>query len=274
VKSFDLRSESRKLLAQASDFALEVNRLEPLTLVDDEESESFLMPASMLSSASNEYRLEAHFQNPLARIATENIQKCSSRNCAIGKLSHDIIIGGRSKRNYVESDYGTPFLSGKNIIQIRPTDLKHVSNSETHDLKDMLLDRGWILVTRSGTVGRTCFVWHNFEKYAASEHILRVIPIDEQVDPGYLYAFLASSYGYEQIIRFRFGSVIDEISPNQLKQVIVPLASPEYQKEIGDMIRLAYEKRADALRLEDEAQELLMREIQEHNTNIKDRQHV
>jgi type I restriction enzyme, S subunit len=149
-----------------------------------------------------------------------------------------------------------------------------VSNTETEDLEDMLLKRGWILVTRSGTVGRTCFVWHNFEEYAASEHILRVLPIKEQVDPGYLYAFLASDYGYEQIIRFRFGSVIDEISNHQVKQVIVPLPSPEQQQKIGDQVRIAYEKRADALRLEDEAQQILMHEIAAHDTKIKDYQHV
>src|SRR5206468_1325512 len=97
-----------------------------------------------------------------------NLEKSPSLKSTIGALSHDVLIGGRTKRNYVESAYGTPFLSGKNLIQIRPSELKHVSNSETEDLEDMLLDRGWILITRSGTIGRTCYVWHNFEQYAAS----------------------------------------------------------------------------------------------------------
>jgi len=210
---------------------------------------------------ASEIRLEASFHNPIVHAAIESIHKCPSRKRTVGELAVDVIIGGRSKRNYVETAYGTPFLSGKNIIQSRPTDLKHVSNSETAGLEGLLLDRGWILVTRSGTVGRSCLVWHNFEQYAASEHILRIIPKKEEVDPGYLYAFLASDYGYQQIVRFRFGSVIDEISDNQLAQVIVPLPSAERQKEIGDMIRLSYEKRADALRLENEAQTLLMNEI-------------
>ncbi len=33
------------------------------------------------------------------------------------------------------------------------------------------------------------------------------------------------------------------------------------QKAIGDMVREAYEKRAEAIRLEDEAQEILMNEL-------------
>ncbi len=137
---------------------------------------------------SSEFRLEAHFHNPVARTAIANIQKCPSAKKTVGQLSHDVIMGGRFKRNYVESDYGTPFLSGKNIVQIRPTDLKHLSNSQTDGLDELLIKRGWILVTCSGTIGRTCFVWHNFEDYAASQHILRVLPDSQQVDPGYLYA--------------------------------------------------------------------------------------
>ena len=127
----------------------------------------------------------------------------------------------------------------------------------------MLVKRGWILVTCSGTIGRTCFVWHNFENYAASQHILRVLPDNDQIDPGYLYAFLASDYGYFQTIRFRHGSVIDEITDKQLKKVIVPVPSRTQQKEIGDVVRLAYEKRAEALRLDEESQALLLRELKE-----------
>ena len=49
------------------------------------------------------------------------------------------------------------------------------------------------------------------------------------------------------------------------------LPSSAQQKEIGDKVRLAYEKRAAALRLEDDAQEILMREIEGHN---EERPHV
>lgn len=208
-----------------------------------------------------EFRLEENFYNLAARAAIQNIQVSPSKKKTLSELSHRVIMGPRFKRNYVEASHGTPFLSGRSIIQVRPTDLKYLSNSQTEDLDEMLVKRGWILITCSGTIGRTCFTWDNYENYAASQHILRVVPNEEEVDPGYLYAFLSSEYGYEQIIRFRHGSVIDEITDEQLKKVIVPLPSPTCQKQIGDKVREAYEKRAEALRLEDEAQEILMREI-------------
>jgi len=218
-----------------------------------------------------EFRLEAHFHNPRARAAIEQVQGSRSSRGNIGQLAHDVILAGRFRRNYVEADYGRPFLSGKNIVQTRPTDLKHLSTSETEDLGDCLLKRGWVLITRSGTVGRTCLVWHNFEGYAASEHILRVIPDEGQVDAGYLYAFLSSPYGYEQMVRFRHGSVIDEITDAQLKKVAVPLPERGKQRQIGDKVRLAYEKRSEALRLEDKAQEILMQAISVNGAREKKR---
>ncbi len=87
------------------------------------------------------------------------------------------------------------------------------------------MKQGWTLITCSGTIGRTCFVWKNYEDYAASQHILRVIPDQSEIDPGYLYAFLSTEYGYEQILRYRHGSVIDEVTDKQIEQVLIPLPS-------------------------------------------------
>lgn len=208
-----------------------------------------------------EYRLDAHFYNPTAQQAVANIKACRSEVRTVGEVAERVLMGPRFKRNYVESTHGVPFLSGKNIVQMRPTDLKYLSNLQMANMQELLVQRGWTLITCSGTIGRTCFVWDNYENYAASQHILRVIPDESQIDPGYLYAFLWSRYGYEQILRYRHGSVIDEVTDKQIEHVLVPCPSREDQEAIGDMVRGAYEKRAEALRLEDEAQAILENEL-------------
>ena len=88
-----------------------------------------------------------------------------------------------------------------------------------------------------------------------------MIPDHSQIDAGYLYAFLSSQYGYEQILRYRHGSVIDEVTDKQIERVLVPCPPRKDQETIGDMVREAYEKRAEAIRLEDEAQSILMNEL-------------
>jgi type I restriction enzyme S subunit len=208
-----------------------------------------------------EHRLDAHFYNPTAQLAVANIRKCRSEVKTVADVARVVFTGGRIKRNYVEATHGVPFLSGKHTVQIRPTDLKYLSNLQMADLQELILKRGYTLITRSGTIGRTCFVWKNYEDYAASEHILRVIPDESRIDSGYLCACLSSRYGYEQILRYRHGSVIDELSDMQLEQVLVPRPSRKEQTAIGDKVREAYEKRAEAIRLEDEAQAILMKEL-------------
>lgn len=208
--------------------------------------------------SGSEYRLDAHFYNPMARLAINNIKQAKAEVKTIDDVTERVFLVPRFKRNYVDEKYGHPFLSGKNIIQTRPTNLKYLSKSETKNLELYYLEKKWTLITCSGTIGRTCFVWENYENYTATQHILRVVADDTQIDPGYLYAFLSSQYGKLQVLRYSHGSVIDEITGKQIGKVLIPMPSEEEQKQIGDLVRSAYEKRADAIRLEDKAQEILM----------------
>lgn len=227
--------------------------------------ECFAVDAKSVGQPPNgdgsEHRLDAHFYNGLAQLAVAGIRKCSNEVKTLGRLAEQVLMAPRFKRNYVEANYGVPFLSGKNIVQIRPTDLRYLSALQMADMPELVVKRGWTLVTCSGTIGRTCFVWKNYEDYAASQHIIRVIPDESNIDPGYLYAFLSSRYGYAQILRYRHGSVIDEVTDTQIEQVLVPFPSPSEQAVIGDLVREAYEKRAEAIRLEDEAKVILMKEL-------------
>jgi len=264
--SIEQKEASRVLIFNANRMVLNVNGLAEIKEEDnDTESGEHNKYTSIFSSevlhtnhSGSEYRLDAHFYNPLAQLAIKNIRQCKSEVKTIGDVTERVFMCGRFKRNYVGEKYGVPFLSGKNIIQIRPTDLKYISLTETSDLDDLKLEATWTLITRSGTIGRTCFVWGNYEEWTATEDIVRAVPSQEEIDPGYLCAFLSSPYGKQQVLRFRHGSVIDHITPEQVKKVLIPLPSETDQKMIGDLVRAAYEKRAEAIRLEDEAQQILM----------------
>ena len=225
------------------------------------QSECLVVDATTLWAAKgdgSEHRLDTHFHNPIAQLAIANIKKSRSEVKTVADVTERVLMEPRFRRNYVEATHGVPFLSGKNIIQVRPTDLKYLSNLQMADMQELIVKRGWTLITRSGTIGRTCFVWKNYEDYAASEHILRIIPDESEIDPGYLYAFLSCRYGYEQIFRYRHGSVIDEVTDTQIEQVLVPRPSRKDQIAIGDKIRGACEKRAEAIHFEDKAQAILM----------------
>jgi type I restriction enzyme S subunit len=270
LTAVNCREEAFRLLREADDLVYSVNNLKRLDEnnainYDFEED----VEASTISSkeifnfngAESEFRIDASYYNPMVNLALKNLKSCNFELKLIRDISKRVILIFRFKRSYVDREYGVPFLSGKNITQIRPVNLKYLSKTETQSLEKLFLIKGWILITCSGTLGRACFVWQNYENYAATQHIIRVVPNEEEIDSGYLYAFLSSRYGYEQIIRFRHGSVIDEVTDKQIEKILVPIPEPKEQEIIGNKVRTAYQKRAEAIRLEDEAQEILMKEL-------------
>ena len=258
------REIAHKLIKDARLLVLQYNNIPSLsetntnTLAENNKTE---VTHTNLLEINDGFRLDAHFYNPLAKAAAINIMNKSAKYLLLKEVAKDIIIGKRFKRNYVESDHGTPFIGSKNILQIRPSELKHLSNSEIDFMDDLMLKKGMILIACSGSLGGTFgkanLVHNNFENYAASQHILRVIPNEEVIDSAYLYAFLSSEYGYTSITRYRWGALIDEIDDDDMSKLEIPIPSPDQQKEIGDLIRKAFDLRAEAIHLEDEAQALL-----------------
>lgn len=263
LSAYTKRDEANEYLEKAQLLVLKNNNLPnfskaELTTLDP--SDEVEINYTSLNEFTIDFRLDAHFYNPLAELAVTNIMAFSPRFENLFDVANCSFKGSRSIRNYVDKAHGVPFLSGKNIIQIRP-DFKYISSSETSNLSDMIVQKNQILISRSGTLGRTVFVWKNYENCAASEHLIRVNPNSELIDEGYLYAFLSSDYGYHQLLRYKHGSVIDEITEDQISQSIIPLPSDKQQKQIGDLVRQAYDLRAEAICLEDEAQLLLTKAL-------------
>lgn len=253
------REEAHKLIETSRNLVMTHNNLPKIAQIVNETidpNNEIEIRQTNLTEFTTDYRLDAHFYNPLADKLTKNIILHSPRFENLFAIADCSFKGSRSTRNYVEKEHGVPFLGGKNIIQIRP-DFKYVSKTETNNLSEMIVEKNQILISRSGTLGRTVFVWKNYENCAASEHLIRVVPNPKLVDEGYLYAFLSTDYGYHQLLRYKHGSVIDEITEGQISQSVIPLPSDKQQKEIGDLVRNAYDLRAEAIRLEDEAQKIL-----------------
>lgn len=115
--------------------------------------------------------------------------------------------------------------------------------------------------TRSGTIGKITIVPKHWEHYIPSDHIIRVIPANKDI-AGYLNIFLASDYGKVLITRFTYGSVVDEIDDNHVRQIAIPLLKNHtVQKKINDLALEANEKRYQAYLLEQEALQIMDRDV-------------
>lgn len=178
------------------------------------------------------------------------IKRCLSHSplglTTVSKLSSRIFYGLRANRVYVSKrDHAIPFLTGASIMQADLNNTKLVSKKYSPAIDEMTIKEGWVMITRSGTVGQTA--WSNklhAGKYG-SEDIIRVVPSDS-TKGGVLYAYLASKYGHSLLTQGSFGAVIKHIEPDFVGNLPIPNFPDSFQKEVDDLIQQSAKLREQA----------------------------
>lgn len=93
------------------------------------------------------------------------------------EVSSGIFNGGRYKRVYVSNpDHGYKFLSSSDILAADLESVKMVSKRYMGGVNELALEKGWILITRSGTIGKTAFANAKHAQKLASEDVIRLKP--------------------------------------------------------------------------------------------------
>jgi hypothetical protein len=228
--------------------------------------------SSKLIKRVTDIRLNAAYYRPSSSDLRKQISLIVKNDSSLtitllGDLVNDIFYPGRFKRDYTEIVEGSvPFFGGSNITELIPVTKKRILKSSSY-YQTLALKKGWILITRSGTTGIVATVPEDWEGYAASEHIIRIIPNPERLHPGYLYGYLRSTIGQNLLRDGVFGSVVDEINCNYIASI--PILHPKDLNEAKEVGKKIYE--ADALRAK--ASKLILetsQEIEDYaNSNLK-----
>ena len=164
-----------------------------------------------------------------------NLRKKNFDYKRIGDLCERIFYPGRFKRNYVERSGNTvPFFGGSNITQMILETEKWISKDDPK-IEQYQVEEGWILITRSGTTGIVSSVPKKWDGFAFSEHVIRLVPNKSKISPFYLQLFLKSTRCQEDIKRNVFGSVIDEITPESIAEIEIPI--PKDKDKLDQMIK-------------------------------------
>lgn len=214
-------------------------------------------------------RLEASYHNPLALQAEQQLQQLPIEITTIGdeRITKEVrAITKFRKRVYVEQG-GIPMLSSKQLFQIAPIGVKKLAKgAHTKDLPEIQLETNMICVTCSGTIGRVQIIPAYMSNWTANQHATRFIAASN-MNPGYLYAWLASDYGNLLITRCSYGSVILEVDLGMFSSVSIPLPDTAIIKEIGNLVLKANQLRDEAWRKEQEAINQLENLIKKSNTS-------
>ena len=243
-ESFKLRDESNELMDTAQVLlktALQLPSIEVL----QERAEQFDKTAGVLNNfsvSSSEVvdRLDGSYYVPIVKAIEQYIAKTAREVIKVNnsQISRSVTVPGRFKRVYVEEGNGTVFFTGKHISELDPIEKKYLSLSQhTEKIKDELtIKEGMILITRSGTLGKTTFVPKHWDGWAITDDIICLVPTTNKIS-GYLYAWLSSDYARELIHRFAYGAVVRHLEKEHISQVSVPLLNDEnVQREINDTV--------------------------------------
>ena len=210
-------------------------------------------------------RADASYHVPIVNAIVNHLKKHAEEVTTVGdsRISCKVFLPGRFARVYVDEEYGRVLFGGKQLLELNPSNKKYLSATK-HGKRisdELEIVEGTTLLTRSGTIGKVAIVPKHWEHWVASDHIIRVVPANNDI-AGYLYIFLASDYGRQLITRFTYGSVVDEIDDNHVRQIALPLLKDhEIQKRINTLALKANAKRHEAYLLEKEALRIMDDEV-------------
>ena len=175
----------------------------------------------------------------------------------LSDLCVDIYHAGREKRIWVDSpENGVPFMGSTDILASDLSYLPLISKKQIASNPKFVIKEGWTLITRSGTVGRMAYARPDMDNVACSEHVMRVVPNDDLIEPGYLYAFLSSKFGVPIVVSGTYGAIIQHIEPQHIAGLPVPRLGA-IENEAHELMQKAAVLRARASQaLQDATQKL------------------
>jgi type I restriction enzyme M protein len=140
--------------------------------------------------------------------------------------------GPRFKRPYADKGVTggskiVRYFTGNAITQTRGENLKYLDleKAKPNQLKmiaKLYIERGMILITDSGTVGRIVYATAYHHGAVGTNNLIRVVIADE-VLRGYVYQFLQSRLGQHQLKANIYGAIVEHIEPDDVKQILVPI---------------------------------------------------
>jgi len=132
----------------------------------------------------------------------------------------------RYKRYYVGENSGRPILSGRQLLQFEPVNLRWVSGRSFAQIEDYEVLEG---MTIFGAVGRSegrqgfaSLVTRDRANWLASNDVMRLTPRNG-IRPGALWLAFSSMHARAQVNALSFGSVIDHLNPQDVEGVVLPV---------------------------------------------------
>ena len=187
----------------------------------------------------------------------------NSRQVGTRSRISDWKCGCQNRFQRVAAAEGPLFVDSSALFEINPDISKRIAERNFGDGYAGRVQRGWILVARSGQtyglIGSSMLTGARHENKVISDHIIRVAPsqaggcgmrVEPQCRPGYVVAAMTHpELGRPRVKALPYGSSVPSIEVNDLRQFQIPRLQASVENRIADHVE-------EAARLRDRADEI------------------
>lgn len=210
-------------------------------------------------------RLDAAHFSPICLMAEKKLHSTGCKTEHLGTQA-EVFTPGIFKRQHVEDkDYGYAYFSGSELFQIDPKPRGYLSKLAP-SITEYVVQKNWLLIQDAGQlgglIGKVTRVNSSAHLGVVSNHLMRIKPSSD-IDAGYLFALLASWYGYRAITRHAFGTSIPQLDPKHIANIEIPWPDKEIREKIANPVLKAWQLQDRAIEAEKEAIALVEKAIEE-----------
>lgn len=170
IRSYELRDESNYLIDEATQLLIKELHLPPIEEFEKYTFNSINTFSIKLSEMKN--RADGSYHIPIVKAIINHLKEFAEEVTTIGdkRISSGVVLPGRFKRVYVDSEYGTKFLGGKEMRQLDPSTEKYLSKlAHKKQLEGSLGIKEYSILTPArGSLGDVILPCKHFLNWAKS----------------------------------------------------------------------------------------------------------
>jgi len=137
-----------------------------------------------------------------------------------------------------DSRYGVPFLGSSAMLMADLSRLPLLSKKEAFSsrLSHLEIKEGTTLISCSGSIGRMVYSRSDMEGMWTSQHVMKIVPDQQKILPGYLYAYLSSDIGTLLVTSNTYGAIIQHIEPHHISSLPIPRFEESFENKVHEYI--------------------------------------
>jgi type I restriction enzyme S subunit len=136
----------------------------------------------------------------------------------VAKVFHPILFGKKQLKGFLPK--GNPLYKSSSMLKLNIETDFILSNKHLDKYEKLRVKEGWILVSRTGTIGNIVRISKKLSGIFIDDHMIRIIP--QKKYSGIIFLFLSSSIGNELVKFQKYGSVQDVMKDKMIKRIPIP----------------------------------------------------